>query len=116
MTTDAHDYAAGIAATIAEAEASDDPHAAAADYLAERALDVHYLVRGYPGARQDVAEVRAVVTVGGPYAEVRGGDGTEAVTIVVRWWSDDARMTVHAPALAAELEHYADVMTCEVVR
>jgi len=116
MTTDAEDYAATIAASIAEAEAADDPYAAATDYLAERALDVHYLVRGYAGGHQDVAEVRAIVTVGGPYAEVRGGDGTDRVRIVVRWWGDDAATEVVAPALAAELEHYADVMTVEVIR
>ena len=111
----AADYARTIAETItAEVEGSDDPVTAAADYAAE-ALDVQYLVDGRYRDGYPIREVRLIVTVGGPSAEVhyRGVDDLA----VIAWWSGErAETMVHAPHLAAELEHYGDVHYVEVMR
>ena len=114
--TDAEGYAATIAARIAEAEASPDADAPA-DYLEAATLELHYLVAGSdPWDGYPIREVRAIVTVGGPYAEVIGVTGSDVVQVVVRWWSDAASTTVHAPRIAAELEALGDAYAAEVIR
>ena len=97
MTTYAEDYAEVIAAGIAAAEAADDPHAAVDDYLAD-ALDARYLV----DRSGTVREVHVVVTVGGPYAEVRLWLGSDTAEVHAVDGSDRATRWQYAPTFAAE--------------
>lgn len=101
--TYADDYAEVIAAAVAEVEAAEDAGSAAADYVAD-VLDVRYLV----DADGTVREVTLIVTVGGPYAEVRCWLGSDGVEVEARDGSDRATRWQYAPALAAEAEALAD--------
>lgn len=107
MTADrtyAEDYAEVIAAGVAEVEAAEHPADAAADYVQD-ALDARYLVDNYGTVR----EVTLIVTLGGPYAEVRCWIGSDGVEVEARDGSDRATRWQYAPALAAEAEALAEV-------
>ncbi len=108
--TYADEYAEVIAGRVAEVEAAEHPHDAAADYVAD-VLDVRYLV----DADGTVREVTLIVTVGGPYAEVRCWLGSDGVEVEARDGSDRATRWQYAPALAAEAEVLADVFADDVL-
>jgi hypothetical protein len=102
--SDAADVAAGYCRTIAEdVEGAPDPCDAAADYVAG-ALDADYLVN----SRGDVKAVHLIVGTGGPHVEVHHRIGAEEVQVRVWWWGDYADQSVHAPALAADLDGLGD--------
>lgn len=102
--TDAANVAAGYCRTIAEdVEGAPEPWDAAAEYVAE-ALDADYLVT----SRGDVKAVHLVVGTGGPHVEVQHQVGAEVVRVRVWWWGDYAEQSVHAPALALDLDGLAE--------
>ena len=102
--TDAADVAANYAQTItAEVEGAPEPWDAAAEYTAE-ALDADYVI----DSRGHVKAVHLVVGTGGPHVEVQHRIGAEVVQVRVWWWGDYAEASVHAPALAADLDGLGD--------
>jgi len=101
----AEDAAHGTAACIRDdIEAAADPVEAAANYVQWDALDVHYVV-DRTGA---VRDVYLTVGTGGPHVELHWHVGTEHVEVMAWSGRDRARVEVHAPALAAELDILAD--------
>jgi hypothetical protein len=102
--SDAADVVAGYCRTIAEdVEGAPEPWDAAAEYTAE-ALDADYVVdsRGY------VKAVHLIVGTGEPHVEVHHRIGAEVVQVHAWWWGDYAEASVHAPALAADLDGLGD--------
>lgn len=108
-------YAEAVAATIRDdVEGSDDPREAAADYVGS-VLDVRYLVEGMTPDHR-VREVRATVTVGGPFATITYRDGSATLTVDAVDGSETSTAWVHAPHVATELDVLADVFAAEVIR
>jgi hypothetical protein len=105
----AAEYAEAVAVTVRELNQASrdgwdgDP---VREYLAD-ALDSYYEVSGgipwvTPG-KVRVHAVRVVVTVGGPYADLRNVLGSDVVTVHAAYGGETAEVKVFAPAFAGDL-------------
>lgn len=119
----AADYAEAVAETVRELDQASrnvrddwedgDP---VREYLAD-SLDSYYEVSGgipwvTPG-KVRVHAVRVVVTVGGPYADLRYAIGSDVVTVHAAYGGETADVQVVAPAFAGDLAALASAWEWE---